>query len=187
MACAAWADLFTNRQLTALTTFSDLVREAREQRISRWRRDADYADAVATYLALRQSTRSQTRQSALCTWDANRKDEASNTFRAQAIPMTWDFAEVNPFAMSAGDISGCRRCDAQTSSTDFQPECRGIADQASATAADLVTGYCRRTDPPYYDNVGYADLSDFFYVWLRRSLGEHLPRPPGHNAHTESR
>lgn len=178
----AYTDLFTNRQLRALTTFSDLVAEARERvlgdalaaEVSHGHRLVDagsgaeaYADAVATYLGL-ASSRFANYQSTLCRWrpDAG-KEQVGDSFSRQAISMIWDFAEAMPFSNSAGGWDG---------NLQFLPKALSILPAnepgyASATnAADSVELGLLSTDPPYYDNIGYSDLSDFFYVWLRRSL-----------------
>lgn len=181
-----FSDLFTNRQLVALTTFSDLVGEMRKRVLS----DAlasgvdegesleaggtgarAYADAIATYLALGVS-RLADYSNSLATWDATR-DSATHLFTRQAIPMNWSFIEVNPFSGSSGNyfslLNGiCKvilRIPANTV---------GSVIQASADARDY-SGLVVSTDPPYYDNIGYSDLSDFFYVWLRRSLSDIHP------------
>lgn len=178
-----WSDAFTNRQLTALTTFSDLVIEARERVLhdaasasvaegSRLENGgtgpAAYADGVATYLGFIVS-RLTDYSSSITTWASNPQMEIlRNVFARQAIPMAWDFAEGNPFASSSGGLEimtravtrAIERTPAHSSATAIQ------ADAATRSYADLVVS----TDPPYYDNIGYSDLSDFFYVWLRRSL-----------------
>ena len=177
-----FADLFTNRQLTALTTFSDLVTEAREQVLADARaaglptgaRLADggtdaaaYADAIATYLGMAVS-RATDLNNALVTW-SNSRDQARNLFARQAIPMAWDFVEVSPFAGAAGDVSVAAVTQAEAIAGLCGVRFHGSARQADAA----VRNYSRTvvsTDPPYYDNIGYSDLSDFFYVWLRRSL-----------------
>jgi len=159
------ADLFTNRQLIALCTFSDLVTEARLALLAHSGGDAAYADAVATYLGLAFS-RTADMNNSLVTWSSGR-DQARNLFARQAIPMAWDFVEVSPFAGAAGDFavslaSACRVIEGLAGP-------RATVSQISATDRsldDLVIS----TDPPYYDNIGYADLADFFYVWIRRSL-----------------
>lgn len=176
-----WFDLFTNRQLVALTTFSDLVGQARqrvlEDALAAGMEEGEsleaggagaraYADAIATYLALGVS-RLADYSNSLATWDATR-DSATHLFTRQAIPMNWSFIEVNPFSGSSGNyfslLNGiCKvilRIPANTV---------GSVIQASADARDY-TGLVVSTDPPYYDNIGYSDLSDFFYVWLRRCL-----------------
>lgn len=176
-----FSDLFTNRQLTALTTFSDLVTEAREQLL----RDAlasglpegtsladggikaaAYADAVATYLGMGVSRLSDI-ANALCRWE-NTKTQVRNLFSRQAIPMVWDFAEAPPFGRAAGSYlvslgSLAKVIDALPATS------TGAVTQADASTRDY-TNVLISTDPPYYDNIGYSDLSDFFYVWLRRSL-----------------
>ena len=182
-----WSDLFTSRQLTALTTLSDLVQEAR----GRVRRDAlamgwpddgkslesgglnaiAYADAVAVYLGLAVSRTTNT-VNALAVWSQSR-EQSVNLFSRQAIPMAWDFPEVNPFGGAAGDFGATTAAVAKTIS--------GASDrsawifQADAQRQNISKSKVVSTDPPYYDNVGYADLSDFFYVWLRRSLNSVFP------------
>lgn len=161
------AALFTNRQLVALTTLSDLAVEARSLIVSQGGSEA-YADAIMTYLGLAVS-RGADRQSALCSWDSSpSKEQVRGVFARQALSMTWDIAEANPFAKSSGTWSESVEWVAKV--LDYLPG-RGIAKvtQASATAADM-SGVLLSTDPPYYDNVPYADLSDFFYGWLRRTL-----------------
>jgi putative DNA methylase len=182
------ADLFTARQLTALTMFSDLVGEAREKALTD-ARDTDlddgapldlggtdavaYADSIALYLAFALS-RTTNMSAALCGWSADPKMEAiRGLFSRQAISMVWDFAEANIFAGSSGDfvqdLGWVSRAVARTSG----------AGHARVTQADAGSRSYRgplvSTDPPYYDNVGYSDLADYFYVWLRRSLGSVLP------------
>jgi len=166
-----WADLYTNRQLTFFCTFSDLVEEART-RVVVDSGDPDYADAVATYLAMAVSRAADT-SSTLAAWKAY-EDKVSHGFTRQAVSMIWDFAEVNCLAGGAGDI--LVNCESVAKVLDYLPNALvvGEAHQEDArSAAD--TSYLISTDPPYYDNVAYADLSDFFYVWLRRSLRHVYP------------
>jgi putative DNA methylase len=160
-------DLFTTRQLMALTTFSDLVSEARAQ-IREDSGDDAYADAIATYLALIVD-RGADYWSSICSWHSGR-DLIRNTFARQAIPMVWDFAEANPFSHSAGSFEGSIAWTA--SALEAVPASSfAITQQLDATTAiDSALRPIICTDPPYYDNVPYADLSDFFYVWLRRPL-----------------
>ena len=180
--------LFTSRQLVALTTFSDLVHEARE-----WvRRDAvaaglpddkkllrdggtsaaAYADATAAYLALALNKVAD-RNSTVCGWD-NGFQKIANTFGRQALSMRWDFAECNPFSGSTGSVEGAISFTAK--SLEALPGfLLGVASQHDATAQGISSNKVVSTDPPYYDNVPYADLSDFFYVWLRRALRQVFP------------
>ena len=183
-----WSDLFTNRQLTALTSFGDLVSEVREQvvrdarnggmasgaRLSDGGSGAEaYADAVATYLALIVS-RLTDYQSSITTWASNPQMEIlRNVFARQAIPMAWDFAEGNPFGPSSGTLD--IMITAVSKVIDLLPA-RGAARASQADAASRpYAGSLTATDPPYYDNIGYSDLSDFFYIWLRRSLRDIHP------------
>src|SRR5690606_1922561 len=177
------ADLFTPRQLVALTTFSDLVKEARDKvladalaagmpegdRLEAGGADAAaYADSVATYLGLGVSRLSDI-SNALCHWE-NTKTQVRHLFTRQAISMMWDFAETLPFGEAAGGYTTSLGNLAK--SIDRIPSGQtAIARQASAEARTYERVLVS-TDPPYYDNVGYADLSDFFYIWLRRSLDD---------------
>jgi len=180
--------LFTNRQLIALTTFSDLVMEARELVL----RDAlaagltaggrlaegasgaiAYADAVATYLGLAVS-RTTDYASALASWSSHPKNEVIvHVFGRQAIPMVWDFAESNPLLSGNGSLLSMTVAIGRA--LENLPA-RGAVEvrQLDATEAP-ERGQLISTDPPYYDNIGYSDLSDYFYVWLRRTLRECYP------------
>ena len=182
--------LFTPRQLVALTTFCDLVAEARE-RMQRdavvagmpddgvplrdgWTGATAYAEAVGVYLAFAISKLAD-RGSTICTWDSSPKMEAlRNTFGRQAIPMVWDFAEGNPFSASSGNWLNNIDWGAKASSS-LPSSGRGVSCQVDAMNQEMTLNKVVSTDPPYYDNIGYADLSDFFYVWLRRSLGSVFP------------
>lgn len=178
-----FADLFTPRQLTALTTFSDLVSEARERVLADalaagmdegGRLEAGgsgaaaYADAVGTYLGFAIS-RMSNKASTICSWDSSTKMEAvRSVFARQALPMSWDYAESSPWGGSGGDyiddLRWVSRAVERTPTT-------GIANASQSNAVEAVVQRALiSTDPPYYDNIGYSDLSDFFYVWLRRSL-----------------
>jgi len=173
-----FADLFTSRQLAVLTTLCDLISDVGEQirhGATHTESSAAYADAVATYLAFALS-RSVDRSSTICTWDSSPKMEAlRNTFARQAMPMTWDFAEGNPFSESSGNWLNNVEWVAKTVDK-ATPAIAGRSRQLDA-AAVVAEGEppVVSTDPPYYDNIGYADLSDFFYVWLRRSLSRVYP------------
>lgn len=176
-----WSDAFTNRQLVALTTFSDLVGEARERVLkdavnaglppgARFADGGDgaeaYADAIATYLGMGVS-RTTDLNNSLVTW-SNSRDQARNLFARQAIPMAWDFVEVSPFARAAGDLSIAT--ETQADAIENLPATPAAGAVQSDAASRDYSGAVVSTDPPYYDNIGYSDLSDFFYVWLRRSL-----------------
>jgi putative DNA methylase len=183
-----WGDLFTPRQLVALTTFSDLVSEA----IAHAQADAKaagltndgkplrdggmgataYGEAVGVYLSL-GIDKAADYNTTLVAWSPTR-DQAKSTFARQALPMVWDYGEVNQFARAAGDF--CISLEGSVRFLESTPSHRyGLATQADAAAQDVSCGKVISTDPPYYDNIGYADLSDFFYVWLRRSLRPLFP------------
>ncbi len=167
-----FADLFTNRQLVALTTFSDLVGEARGRALidatAAGLVDAEgYANAIATYLAFTVS-RGANQWSSLAKWH-NGREVIDGVFARQAIPMLWDFAEANPLSTATAGFAGAVAWVAGAVET---VPARGFATVSQADAATIdAHGAILATDPPYYDNIGYADLSDYFYVWLRRSLG----------------
>ncbi len=184
-----FGDLFTDRQLVALTALSDLVGEAMERvrcdsaaaglpDDGRPLRDGGtgataYAEAVAVYLACAVS-RMVNYSATLCVWSSHAKDElAKQVFLRQALPMTWDFAETNPFSSAGGtfavNIAYLRKAVCRLPGIG-----KGSSVQEDATR-DRVRDHVVSTDPPYYDNIGYADLSDFFYGWLRRSLNRLFP------------
>jgi putative DNA methylase len=164
-----FADLFTGRQLTSLTTFSDLVDGARRQALEDGAAPS-YADAVATYLGLGVSRLADI-ANALCGWE-NTKTQVRHLFTRQAIPMMWDFAEAPPFGQAAGSfevsLGNLAKAIVSTGGPVATVQQR---DAATRDYRDVVIS----TDPPYYDNIGYSDLSDFFYVWLRRSLRDLYP------------
>ena len=179
-----FSDLFTDRQLVTLCTFSDLILEARDRIIGDGA-PLDYADAIATYLGLAIS-RLADRNNTICTWDSGpvgtrsstggsaRTASVRNAFARQAIPMTWDFAEANPFSSSGGSLDSA--IDWVVPAVErLNGTGRGVVAQLDARSAVTEYGAAISTDPPYYDNIGYADLSDFFYVWLRRSLSTIYP------------
>lgn len=182
-----YCDLFTKRQLVALTTFSDLIGDARSmilenaqhsEHIGKVMSGADaesYADAVIVYLAFAISKLAD-RGSTICTWFTER-DSTRNTFARQSIPMTWDYAELNTLLDGTGSFLGAVDWTAESIEgvasglgSDF-----GLSCQADASTQSLSNGKVVSTDPPYFDNIGYADLSDFFYVWLRHSLHGAFP------------
>ena len=181
--------LFTNRQLTALTTFSALVEEAQKKA------EADavaagmyndhialseggtgaraYGEAVGVYLAFVVDKMAD-RGSSICGWDSTR-DGLRNTFGRQAIPMVWDYAEGNPFSSSSGCIDNMLdwviKCIEE-----FPASSEGYVRQFDAQSDAGFRNIIVSTDPPYYDNIGYADLSDYFYVWMRQALKGSFPK-----------
>ncbi len=184
-----WGDAFTARQLVAVTTFSDLIHEAQGQILADaikvgLRNDSiplsdggagaqAYADAVATYLALAVD-RLADRNSTVCSWDTGYV-KVRNTFARQAIPMTWDYAEANPFSDSTGNFQGAVDWVAEVTERAAGDAQGRVVHRDATEALNEITTPLVSTDPPYYDNIGYADLSDFFYVWLRRSLNKIYP------------
>jgi putative DNA methylase len=187
-----FADYFTSRQLIALATFSDLVSEVRERVLcdsvtaglpddgvplnNGGTSTTAYADAVATYLAFAVD-RSADFWCALCTWAPQPKNEiVAHVFGRQALPMVWDFAEANPFSESGGSFTKNLGFIAKVIEASPLQGFHGHARQLDATSVLAeISRFVTSTDPPYYDNVSYADLADFFYVWLRRSLGTVYP------------
>ena len=180
-----FADLFTSRQIAALTTFSDLIIEARERvaddaRAACFVNDdkplhaggtgaAAYADAVATYLAFALSKLAD-RGSSVCTWFTER-NSTRPTFARHAIPMSWDFAELNTLLTGTGSFEGAVRWTAESlAGVPEHAQAAIVSRMEAGEKGSVGLSAAINTDPPYYDNIGYADLSDFFYVWLRRTL-----------------
>ena len=204
-----WWKLFTPRQLTALTTLSDLLGEVAERandaqkaRLpadeatlrdggggTRAHADTDqarlrdggngfdaYADAVVTYLAF-VIDKCADYWSTIAGWDNTKGETVRNTFGRQAIPMTWNYVEANPFSSSTGSlrrilkavIEGVLRLPGMGEGNAEQRDARARIRECTERTASIST------DPPYYDNISYADLSDFFYVWLRRNLSDVWP------------
>lgn len=183
-----YSDLFTNRQLTALTTFSDLVSEAQEKATqdaiaTGMENDFNalaeggscalaYGQAIGAYLAFVVDKLSDY-HSTLCSWHLT-GEKMQHTYGRQALPMIWDYAEGNPFCNASGCfdnmIAWVIRC------VELLPSGKDcIARQFDAQSDCGLRDIMISTDPPYYDNIGYADLSDFFYVWMRRSLKDTFP------------
>lgn len=183
-----WHELFTQRQLVALTTFSNLVAETKDavlrdaviaglENDGRGLEDGGssataYAEAVSVYLALAVSKMADA-QTSLCRWKPS-MDQSIATFGRQALPMVWDFSEANALGGMAGDflvslLNMMRVLERLGSGL------AGQAVQADAQTQTLSAGKTISTDPPYYNNIGYADLSDFFYIWLRPALRSFLP------------
>lgn len=186
-----WGQMFSRRQLTALGTLCDLVKEAREHCIkdavnsgfeddglsleSGGRGATAYGDAVALFLGIFVS-RMVNLNNAFCQWRNDpAKEHVGHLFSRQAIPMVWDFAEANPLGDSGGGFQ--KTFDFVPKVLPFLPinSALGRVLQADASSQRITDGKVVSTDPPYYDNIGYADLSDFFYVWLRKSLRPVFP------------
>jgi putative DNA methylase len=183
-----YGDLFTERQLATLGALSDLIQEARD----RVKKDAlnaeaeqkeiildepgpqasSYAKAVEIYLALAVSKLTVFLVT-LSRWRAG-EGKSAPSFGRQAIPMVWDYADINPFAGAGGDFEGIVDGAAKALLNSPSPT-TGQSMQMDARRQTLSKSHVVSTDPPYYDNIGYADLSDFFYVWLRRSLKTAFP------------
>src|SRR5690625_1019857 len=190
-----WCDRFTPRQLVALTTFSDLVQEARQK----IRKDAlaagmddpgsspdqpgtgleaggtgatAYAEALGASLTM-ATTRWSDLSNTICTWNTTNENVRA-LFSRQAIPMTWDFVELSPFSPKGSWYAILESGTKSFPSLPAHPN--GKAEQSDAASQSLSLGRVVSSDPPYYDNIGYADLSDFFYVWLRRSLRDVFTR-----------
>lgn len=184
-----YSDLFTNRQLTALTTFSSLVAEAQTKA------EADavaagvandhialsaggsgaraYGEAVGVYLAF-VIDKMTDYNSSICSWNPPREG-LRNTFGRQAIPMVWDYAEANPFSNSSGCFDNMAewvtKCISELPANQIS-EVSQFDAQSDCGLRNIMVS----SDPPYYDNIGYADLSDFFYVWMRQSLKDTYPK-----------
>jgi len=186
-----WRDLFTARQLVALATFSDLVQlvrhRVRDDAVAAGMADdgrgleaggigaTAYGESIAVYLAFAADKEAES-LSTLCTWSSAPKNElVVSTFRRQAVSMTWDFGEANCLAESSGSLK--KNVEAIAKAIEIGlPACgSGSAEQSDAQSQQTSSGRVVSCDPPYYDNIGYADLSDFFYVWLRRTLGPAFP------------
>jgi putative DNA methylase len=173
-------DLFTDRQLVFLNRLAELIGLVHSQITNDAGGRADavaYANAVCTYLALAAS-KSADGNSTVCSWMPGLKYEVvRTTFSRQALPMTWDYAESNPFAGSSGDFQEQVNRITTVFGIGLPPSVvqAGVVRQLDAAAPQHEFKACVSTDPPYYDNIAYADLSDFFYVWLRRSISRLYP------------
>jgi putative DNA methylase len=169
-----WADLFTHRQLLALVTFVKLTRAARDE-MQKLGYDDTWNEAVSGYLAMLVD-RVSGRGSTLCTWTVG-WDKIGHTFARYALQITWDFAESVPIARSSGGYPG----EIEWVARYIEHAARAANDASvfvgrqSATLPISQTVHAIITDPPYYDAIPYADISDFFYVWLRRTVGDIYP------------
>ncbi len=184
-----YADLFTPRQLTYITTMMQLAKEVQhiveEQAIKSGLADDHvpfiegghgalaYAQAIRITLAVTIS-KLLDRCSSVCSWDASGSGSLRNVFSRSAMPMIWDYAESNPFSSASGSFLNTlgRTCEA-ISQLPIYAEGKTI--QADATLPNNIHNALISTDLPYFDRAGYADLSDFFYVWLRFGLGDICP------------
>ncbi len=177
-----WRDLFTSRQLVALTTFSDLVHEVRgkviddakavvwkdEETEGEGRDVTGYSEAVSLYLACVLS-RLASYNNTICVWNM-KGGSVAQIFSRQTVPMSWDYIEVNPLEKMSGNWAGGIGWVSDVLDSFTAEEVQGFAQQLDACQQKLSNSKLVCTDPPYYDNIGYADLSDFFYLWLRRSM-----------------
>jgi len=166
-----WSDLFTNRQLQMLTTFVELLPSTIKQIITDGGQK-EYAEAVSVYLAflIDQITN---HSSSLCLWNVP-NEQMAMTFSRQALPMVWNYAECNVFSNSTGSFVNLieRQVKGLLTLGLGKP---GFAKQSNAQDGSIQRNIMVSTDPPYYDNIAYADLSDYFYVWLRKSLKDIYP------------
>lgn len=183
-----YSDLFTNRQLTALTTFSELVGEAQKQAetdavaeglpndhiaLSEGGTGARaYGEAIGVYLVF-SVDKMVDYLSSICIWHTV-GEKMANAMRRQAIQMTWDYAEANPFSNSSGSfdnmLTWVHKCIEKLPAKNCG-NVRQFDAQSDCGLRDIIVS----TDPPYYDNIGYADLSDYFYIWMRHSLKQTYP------------
>jgi putative DNA methylase len=162
-------DLFSPRQLAALGTLAAGLHVVYEKIVAD-SGQRDRARAISSCLALTLD-RALIRNNSLCGWDAG-NESTMQSYARQALPMVWDFAEMNPFGGAAGDISEYVENSAEIlSALEHVPAATVIRGSATSIPLDESSVDAVITDPPYYDNISYADLSDFFYVWLKRSIG----------------
>ena len=164
--------LFTSRQLLALMTFVKWVKLAHEEMIQQGYEE-EFGKAIATYLGI-MCDRIADYNSSITHWH-NTRELIGNTFARQALPMVWDFAEINPLGNASGNAEGALTWILQVINEESKNRLPGTCQRSSATALSIESESLDAviTDPPYFDSVPYADLSDFFYVWLKRSI-DHL-------------
>lgn len=169
----AFGQLFSPRQMLCLLSMADAIREA-EAEVRRVGYDQELSKALMTFLGAWLDTFADY-SSSLCRWKSTTQQLIS-TFGRQALPMVWDFAEPNPFGEASGDLIGIlRKILAVISRIEGNP---GVVTRGPATTLPWPDAHFDAviTDPPYYDNVPYADISDFFYVWLKRTIGHFYPQ-----------
>lgn len=165
-----WQSLFTSRQLLALGTLVKCIRSC-QHILRKSYSDDTLTEAIASYLFL-QSSRVVNSSSSLCTWNVN-SQAVRGTFARFALPITWDFAEINPLTSTGGGLESAidtvgEAVEFALQAARYSPRVevgRQSAQEPSIEAVDVVL-----TDPPYYDAIPYSDLMDFFYVWLRRTV-----------------
>jgi putative DNA methylase len=166
------SELYTNRQLNALVTLSELICMTKKE-IKKDNGSDDYALAVCTYLSFVINKQADF-ASTIATW-INVSQSIRNTFARQAIPMTWDYVETNIFSNSTGSFSNMLNLIGKSVENFPNVNIEGNVMQANATTDNELREIMISTDPPYYDNISYADLSDYFYIWLRLSLKNDYP------------
>lgn len=182
-----FSDMFTKRQLIALETFLSLLPEVRNKVLAdsasshitqegfrlheNGRGASAYADAITVYLSFAIDRIAMTGNS-LVRWNPVGQ-KAQHIFGRQAIPMLWDFAETNPLGNATGSLKAAYEMAENGLMSLVGDE--GIIRQADAQSVELPIGSVLNTDPPYYDNIAYADLSDFFYCWMRPALKDIFP------------
>ena len=177
-----WGQLFTDRQLSALITLSDVIKailpEVENDALSAGLTPTaarSYAQAVSTFLGLALD-RCADFNNWLCRWSPSNQ-KVMNLYSRQALPMVWDYAEANTLGSAVGAWSTCSEYVADCVKVlNVGTKLIGKAHQIDAAMGiDGISNLLVSTDPPYYDNIGYATLSDFFYVWLRRTIGDLYP------------
>lgn len=172
-----WGDLFNSRQRLELITFVEKVRQAHEKMVDKDTKKEEYVKAVVSYLALGVD-RLVDFGSTLCTWNYTGGRGVGHTLTKQALPMVWDYPESNPFnPEAAGWITACVKNEKWIEHACQSSSNPATVTQLSVTSLPYPDNYFDAviTDPPYYDNVNYAELSDFFYVWLKRTIGDLYP------------
>jgi putative DNA methylase len=182
-----WDKFFNDRQKMALVAFLERIKSNYERALADCEQFAEavardssikpseMAKAVLGYVALALDREAED-STTLCRWNPN-AEKMQGTFGRQSLPMLWDYFETNPFGGSVGDWSSLIRLELNGLQPRFAIEAQSSADQSDSTQLLFPDGYFNAvlTDPPYYDNVHYADLSDFFYVWLKRAIGDLFP------------
>jgi putative DNA methylase len=171
-----WSEIFTSRQLKALTTFSDIIliiysqicRDSDEEKLI----NDEYSSAITVYISFALDKMADY-SSSMTSWISNR-DTMRSTFGRQAIAMVWDYAEINPFSDSTGNWIAMIDWVAKVICNLPALKC-GFSLQANASSQQISEGKIISTDPPYYDNIAYADLSDFFYIWIRKIAKHQYP------------